>query len=123
MTNAEIIFNESINLMNQGIIKGTGEFATFTDDSGNEFEQEIPEEIHTFNGWKERGYSVKKGAKSEIKFAIWKHTRKFLKEDTENEEINKMNANINAQGGQTRMFMTMSAFFTMDQVEPIKAKA
>ena len=36
----------------------------------------IPEEIHTFEGWKERGYGVRKGEKSDIRITIWKHGTK-----------------------------------------------
>ena len=76
MTNNEIIFAERLNLMEKGIIKGTGEFFITRDKFGNENEIEIPVEIHTFKGWKEQGYIVKKGEKSNIKIKIWKHTKK-----------------------------------------------
>lgn len=120
MTNEMIILNESLEAMKQGLLKGTGEFVKIVNDDGSELEVELPEEIHTFNGWKERGFQVKKGEKSKIKFSIWKHTRKMLNTDTGNEENNKMNEEINKQGGQTNMFMKTSAFFTFDQVEPVK---
>ena len=83
---------------------------------------ELPEVIHTFNGWKELGYSVKKGEKSSIKFPIWKHTVKFLNTNTGSAELDKMNQQINDQGGQVNMFMKMSAWFTAAQVEPFKVK-
>lgn len=111
MTNATIILNESIRLMEEGVLKGTGEFVKFEDVNGNIKEFEIPEEIHTFNGWKQRGYAVKKGEKSKIKFSIWKCTSKAVKnEDGEDEDI------------QTNMFMKLSAFFTLAQVEKITEK-
>ena len=122
MTNAQIILNESLSLMEQGILKGSGQFAEIETESGT-MTIELPEPIHTFNGWKQLGYSVKKGEKSSIKFPIWKHTVKFLSTDTDSAELNKMNAAINEQGGQTNMFMKMSSWFTAAQVEPIKAKA
>lgn len=74
-------------------------------------------EIHTFNGWKARGFKVKKGEHSKIKFPIWKHTVKMLNTDTGNAENDKMNAAINEKGGQSNMFVKVSAFFTRDQVE------
>ena len=123
MTNEQIIFDRSMVLMEQGILKGSGEFGTRITEEGEEEQFELPESIHTFNGWKARGYQVKKGEKAVAKFNIWKHTRKMLKTDTESEELNKMNQMVNEQGGQTSMFMQMSAFFTAAQVEPIKAKA
>lgn len=122
MTNAQIILNESLKLMEDGILKGSGQFAEIETDNGT-MTIELPEPIHTFNGWKQLGYSVKKGEKSSIKFPIWKHTVKFLATDTDSAELNKMNQAINEQGGQTNMFMKMSAWFTVEQVEPIKAKA
>ena len=122
MTNAQIILNESIKLMEEGILKGSGQFAEIETEEGK-VTIELPEEIHTFNGWKSLGYSVKKGEKSSIKFPIWKHTTKMLATDTDSAELNKANALINEQGGQTNMFMKLSAWFTAAQVEPIKAKA
>lgn len=120
MTNATIILNESIRLMEEGKLNGSGQFVEIETESGAKT-IELPEEIHTFNGWKQRGYAVKKGEKSSIKFPIWKHTTKFLSTDTGSEAVDKMNANINAQGGESRMFMKTAAFFTSAQVEPIKA--
>ena len=123
MTNATIILNESIRLMEQGVLKGSGIFGEYKDADGNTKQIELPEDIHTFAGWKARGYQVKKGEKSAIKFPIWKHTAKMLDTNTGNPENDKMNAQINAQGGKTSMFMKVAAFFTAEQVEPIKAKA
>lgn len=107
MTNAMIILNESVRLMEEGLIKGTGQFIEVEDGNGATRRLEMPEEIHTFNGWKQRGYSVKKGEKSKIKFPIWKHTSKKIEnENGEDEE-------------KTNMFMKLSAFFTFAQVERI----
>lgn len=121
MTNAQIILNESINLMKQGVLKGTGQYITVENKNGEAELLEMPEEIHTFNGWKERGFSVKKGEKSKIKFSIWKYTTKKLDTNTESAELNKMNEQINQQGGQSNMFMKTAAFFTAAQVQPIEA--
>lgn len=120
MTNATIILNESFRLMEEGKLNGSGQYVQIETADGIQ-EVELPEAIHTFNGWKQRGYVVKKGEKSSIKFPIWKHTTKMLKTNTGNAELDKMNANINAQGGESNMFMKTSAFFTFAQVEPIKA--
>lgn len=122
MTNAQIILHESVRLMNDGILKGTGRKAVLETPLGP-VEVEQPEPIHTFQRWKELGFSVKKGEKSNIKILIWKHTTKQLDTDTGNAELDKMNAQINAQGGQTNMFMKTAAFFTAAQVEPLKARA
>ena len=109
MTNAMIIMNESIRLMEEGILHGSGEFVTVETPDGTKKTVELPEPIHTFNGWKALGYSVKKGEHSKIKFTIWKHASKKAEKDGEEEE-------------QDKMFMKLSAFFTFDQVEPIKVK-
>ena len=67
MTNATIILNEACNLFEQGLLKGTGKYIKmmYLDENGNEIEKEVelPEDIHTFAGWKALGYSVKKGRK------------------------------------------------------------
>lgn len=110
MTNEVIILNESVRLMKEGVIKGTGEFFEVEKADGTKEKLEVPEAIHTFNGWKERGYCVKKGEKSKIKFSIWKHTSKTVEKDGKEEETSSM-------------FTKVSAFFTFDQVEPIKSKA
>lgn len=112
MTNEKIILLESTKLMKEGVLKPTNEKIIVEYEDGKKEELQIPEQIHTFNGWKERGYSVKKGEKSKIKFAIWKYTAKKIEvenKDGEKEETEK-----------TNMFLKMSAFFTAEQVEKIK---
>lgn len=107
MTNAAIIQNESFRLMEAGVLKGSGEFAEIEKEDGTKEMVELPEEIHTFNGWKERGFSVKKGEKSKIKFTIWKYSsKKIVDEDGEEDE-------------KSSMFMKLSAFFTREQVEEL----
>lgn len=108
MTNAMIILHESLRLMEQGILKGSGEYAEIENADGTKETIELPEAIHTFNGWKERGYSVKKGEKSKIKFTIWKCSAKKAT-DENGEESEK-----------TSMFMKLAAFFTKDQVELVR---
>ena len=121
MTNAMIILNESIELMKQGVLKGTGQYITVESKDGKKEQLEMPEGIHTFNGWKERGFTVKKGEKSKIKFPIWKYTTKKLDTDTGNTATDNMNAEINRQGGESNLFMKTAAFFTAEQVQPIEA--
>lgn len=109
MTNEMIILEESVRLMNEGILAGTGKFITVENKDGTKRQLEIPEDIHTFNGWKERGYSVKKGEKAIAKFTIWKcKSKKVETEDGEEEHTN--------------MFMKTAAFFKFSQVEKIEAK-
>lgn len=106
MTNAMIILDESVRLMDEGVLKGTGEYVTVENKDGTTKQLEMPEAIHTFQGWKERGYSVKKGEKAIAKFPIWKHTSKKVEVDGEEEE-------------RTNMFMKTAAFFKFEQVERI----
>lgn len=102
MTNEMIILHESVKLMEQGKLKGTGVFIT-VEVNGEEKQLEVPEEIHTFNGWKDKGYRVKKGEHSTIKFPIWKYTERKKDDDEEKTDAS--------------MFMKLSAFFTAEQVE------
>lgn len=101
MTNAEIIYKASEQLVNEGTLKAI-ELNGVT----------VPEEIHTFQGWKSLGYSVKKGEKAIAKFPIWKHTSKKVVDEETNEENEK-----------TSMFMKTAAFFKFEQVEKIERKA
>ena len=97
MTNAEIIMRESFELVKQGRLALIGEG-----------EDAMPEPIHTFQKWKELGFQVKKGEKSDIKFPIWKHSKKSVKDEGTGEEKER-----------TSMFMKTAAFFTFAQVEKI----
>ena len=108
MNNQTIITTESFKLMKEGILKGSGIFQTIEDMDGVVMEVELPMEIHTFNGWKERGYRVKKGEKSQIKIPIWKYTvKRNISEDGAIETV------------EDKMFMKLAAFFTLEQVEKI----
>lgn len=114
MTNENIIMMQSISLMEQGILKGSGVFGKVIDANGEEKEIELPEQIHTFAAWKQLGFSVKKGEHSNIKFAIWKYAEK---QKDESEKV----GNPIADAPQSKMFMKVASFFTASQVEPIKA--
>lgn len=97
MTNAEIIYRASEELVMEGklnaiVVNGTS----------------ILEEIHTFQGWKERGFKVKKGEKSDIKIPIWKYSSKKVEDKETHEEKEK-----------SSMFMKTAAFFRSNQVERI----
>lgn len=109
MTNAQIIMNASIELMKAGKLNGTGEFATFEDENGNEIKVELPEQIHTFAAWKELGYSVKRGEHSDIRITIWKAGKK--KDEQEDDGSIKV--------GKQRMFLKEACFFRACQVEKI----
>lgn len=115
MTNAMIILGESIRLMKEGILEGTGEILTFKYYDGHTEQVEVPEPIHTYQVWKALGYQVRKGEKAIAKFMIWKYTEKKAKEgNTEAEEGDTVKNN---------MFMKMSAFFKASQCDRMEVKA
>ena len=95
MTNAQIISLATAEFVENGALKLIGG---------------IPEEIHTFEGWKERGFGVRKGEKSDIRITIWKHGTKKIK-DKDGEETEK-----------SSMFLKESAFFRRSQVDEISRK-
>lgn len=93
--------------MKQGKIGGSGKKVKVEDKDGNPVELELPEEIHTFQAWKAKGFSVKKGEHAVASFKIWKHTSKQMKNDKGEDEEHE------------NMFMKTAHFFTRAQVEPI----
>ena len=109
MTNAQIIYNASMNLMEQGIIGTTGRVCEAIDGEGNKIMVKEPEEIHTYAAWRERGFQVQKGQKAVASFAIWKHTVKKAKTEDEDDKES--------------MFLKVSSFFARSQVAPIAAEA
>jgi len=110
MTNAFIIMNHALALLEQGKIQGTGNFITVTDADGNEKALEMPESIHTFAEWKRCGFIVKRGEHAIDTFPIWKPiTRRVETEDPD------------ADGETTtKMIMVKAAFFAAHQVQPLK---
>jgi len=60
--------------------------------------------IHTYEGWKARGFQVKRGEHSTIKFPIWK--RVWKKDKKTGAEMPKM-------------FLQTASWFTQNQVEEI----
>lgn len=116
MTNAQIIFNASVKLMEDGVIKGTGRIFQFEDENGERHELEEPEALHTFATWKELGRVVKKGEKCRARIQIWKYAAGKKSEDV------AADADGEAEDGGGRCFMKTAFFFTLDQTEPLKEK-
>lgn len=110
MTNADIIFTHSQELLKQGILAPTGNtFKAIIVNADGEEEEVVVEEaepIHTYNGWKERGYQVQKGEKAIAQFTIWKHVTKKAKKEGEEDE--------------QKMFMKKASWFKFSQVAPIE---
>ena len=103
ITNQEIILRESIELMKQGVLKTTGRVFVQELPDGTKIELPEPEPIHTYNGWKDQGYQVKKGEHAKASFPIWKYSGK--KDEETGEEENG------------HCFMKKAFWFTFDQVE------
>ena len=105
MTNEQIIFNNSIELMKDGKIGKTGRQFEFEDENENKIMLDEPEAIHTFQAWKKLGYCVKKGEKAVAQFYIWKCVSKKVE---------------NSEGmteEQKRMFMKKASLFSASQVQ------
>lgn len=105
MTNAQIIFNEAVELMKNGKIGTTGKQFEVEDENGNKMILDEPEDIHTFQAWKKLGYCVKKGEKAVAQFYIWKCVTKQVADDN------------NMTEEQKRMFMKKASFFSASQVQ------
>lgn len=110
MTNAMIILLESVDLMENGILKPTGERIVIDTDEGKK-EVDVPEVIHTYQHWKALGYQVKKGSKAVAQFPIWKYTSKKDKDMSEAEAQEK-----------GFCFLKKASWFTAEQVEKIEEK-
>lgn len=109
LTNSQIILQNSLQLMEQGILKGSGEMAVQELPDGTKIEIELPEIIHTYNGWKERGYQVKRGQKAKATFTIWRYIGKKV-QDEESGELAEIDG---------KCIPKKSSWFTFDQVEKI----
>lgn len=110
MTNKQIVAIESQRLAEEGILKYTGKTYKAINAAGEEITVKEVQPIHTYAGWQEIGYQVKKGQKSKVKFPIWKYTSGKKKGMTEEEAQEK-----------GYCFLKLSAWFTDEQVEPIES--
>ena len=108
MTNAQIIFNARVKLMEEGKIGTTGRAVEVMNQNGETVILPEPEQIHTYAAWKELGYQVQKGQKAIAKFTIWKYAGKVIETEDGTEEHGKC-------------FMKCAAFFHAGQVEAIGA--
>lgn len=120
MTNAQIIFNESVRLMKDGIIGTTGLKIEMVTESGETVSILEPEPIHTYAAWKSLGYQVKRGETAIAKFLIWKAGKSRQQEETA-EAAAENGTEISPE--RVRMFMKTAHFFKAAQVERISATA
>lgn len=110
MTNKQIILEESLRLVEAGILKSTGvmDYIELEDESVIEFE--VPEAINTYQRWKQLGYAVKKGEKAITCIKVWKPFKSKAEDvDTEDEE----------NQDKTHMYLKKAYFFKQDQCEKI----
>lgn len=131
MNNSQIIFNNSIKLMEDGIIGTTGRQITIEYEKNGEKIKELinePEAIHTYAEWKKAGFQVQKGQKAIAKITIWMWTEKkgkMTKEQADNINSIMVNADgspVAKEGDETRenghYYMKEAAFFKASQVAP-----
>ena len=119
MTNAQIILQNSVFLMEQGVLKATDELILVADEDGKVREVNRPEEIHTFQAWRALGYQVQKGQHAVAKFPVWKY-RNASKKGADDREVGEHEELEKKEKG--RCFMKTAFFFTADQVKPIEKK-
>lgn len=93
MTNAQIINNARLALAADGKL---------------ELVDGLPEEIHTYNKWKQMGYQVFRGEKAVCKLSIWKPVSKKKAGDADGDEDQKKD--------DVYMVMKTAFFFSTKQV-------
>lgn len=108
MTNAQIVFNAQIELMNAGIIGTTGHTIEAELPDGSKITMNEPEPIHTYKTWQRLGYQVRRGEHAAASFQVWKYRANKKNEDA---------AEVEEDGC---MFLTMAHFFTASQVDEIR---
>lgn len=112
MTNAQIIFTQSMELMKAGIIGTTGRTFQGVNQNGEPVTINEPEPIHTYQKWHELGYQVRRGEHAKAAFTIWKAGKGKKEEE----------ATADGEAAQdVKMFMKLSHFFALSQVDPIPA--
>ena len=110
MTNKMIILMESVKLMEDGVISGSGIKGKTPDGKI----VELPEVLHTYAVWKQLGYQVQKGEKAVAQFAIWKYMKKGKKQQSEEE----IDGEESKEKGYCRL--VNASFFKASQVKKIE---
>ncbi len=114
MTNEQIIFQHRLKLREDGIIGSTDQMIIIEHEDGTKESVFMPEEIHSFQGWKERGYVVKKGEhhRDGCAFPIWIPAKRSKKDACPDDDNDKAD----------HMILKMTYFFTGDQVTKLDPK-
>lgn len=116
MTNNQIILNESVRLMQEGVLKIAG-YMDGENENGEPVRIALPEEIHTFNGWKSLGFIVKKGEHARAAFPVWKY-KSGRRADSDGDGDGETDGET-VTGG--RCYLRKAFWFTRDQVQEITA--
>lgn len=107
MTNSKIIYNAALN-------------HGFTEEQLTQlmeaYKGDLP--FHTFQEWKSRGYSVKKGEHALFTADLWKYTTKPSKAAVAQAEA----AGKDAPEENPHYYKKLSHLFSFSQVQPIAAK-
>jgi len=108
ITNAQIVDNAKRQLYAEGVLKGTGRMLEFQDAEGKTIYLPEVEDIHTFQVWKQMGYSVRKGEHAIARFSIWKYSagKKMTDDDADPENT-----------GRGHCFLKEACWFSASQVE------
>ena len=118
MTNAQIIFNQSVALMEAGKIGTTGRTLTVEDENGNRKQIPEPEPLHTYKEWAKMGLQVRKGEHAVATFSIWmfddKKRRKTAAADPADENPNTLPDD--APSLMKNFYMKNAHFFAWSQV-------
>lgn len=114
MTNQMIIFQQSQDLAENGVIAYTGRTIVMVID-GMPAQVKETEAIHTFAEWKKAGFIVKKGQKAIARFAIWNYTDKPSKATkAAREQLNK-----DPDEADPHYYLKEACFFSQSQVEAL----
>ena len=105
MTNAQIVMNNALELLDRGILKPSGRMFVQVMPDGSQMEIPEPEVIHTYSGWKHRGFQVRKGQRAVARFPIWHHSGKVDEE-------------TGIESG--ACYQKMASWFTAEQVERVR---
>ena len=119
MTNDTIILNARLDLMEKGVIKGSGKFAEIINGNGELEEIELPEEIHTFKEWNERGYRIRRGSHAVATIYIWKFKDKERK--AKEKAASAIDNAASIVRDNTDFVKVKAFFFSQSQVEPATA--
>lgn len=110
MTNEKIILQERFQLMKNGVIGTTGRKFTIKLQDGSTREIPEPAEIHTYQGWKARGYQVRRGERAKAAFPVWVPFKGKKAADVEPDADGAENVKLR---------LKKSFWFSPSQVEPI----